>query len=401
MDVEPLLILSDGHHSRPFSTWASPETETIDVGNVHAVDEYRFTVEVEAFFDRLTREQARFVDAVAQARQLLEGEPGQLVKTAALQARLTQQFLDAQRSILRGRADADVKVARIAEDADADADAIVVVANRQVADRGGPIGDVPTARAGGAASPVAVRTFELANHRGSPSAADAQADHRSVRQQIAELGAAVVRTSDEADSLASVIDAAFELDDPDGAKPERQLRALLEDWWQSELHEAKAAVDDAQARAAMRRHVARIEAGEIIETARALHGTAEPVAATIEPATMLPEAIVSALNVVDHQDLDSLLAYLVEALTDDPSEPQESRSGEAAAIAAARPSPAALVAEQPEVGSAASEEAFDRFWGAGSAHAAQWVVRRWIFVQVLRPIVTVVAALALVLAWIG
>ncbi len=394
MDVEPLLILSDGHHSRPFSTWASPGTETIDVGNVHAVDEYRFTVPVEEFFDRLTREQARFVDAVAQARQLLEGEPGQLAKTAALQARLTQQFLDAQRSILLGRADVDVKVVRIAEDADADADAIVAAAN-------GPIGDSATAQSGCAASPVADRTLEVASRRDSRRAADAQSDHRSVRQQIADLGAAVVRTSDEADSLASVIDAAFELDDPDGAKPERQLRALLEDWWQSELQEAKAGVDDAQARAAMRRHVARIEAGEIIEATRAIGGIAEPVAAPLEPATMLPASMVSALDTVAHDGLDSLLAYLVEALTDQPAAAWKPPAGQSAAFAGGQPLAALLVAEPPQVGGAASEEAFDRFWGAGSANAAQWVVRRWIFVQVLRPIVTVVAALALVLAWIG
>ncbi len=397
MDVKPLLILNDAHHLRAFPTWATGGPETVDVDTVYEADERRFTVAVETYFDRLTREQARFVDAVAEARRLIDGEPGQLAKTAALQGRLTQQFLDAQRSILRGRADVDTKVARIAEDAEAEADAIVATADGQATVMCGNVADFSIGQPCGATASVTVRTLELTRQRDDPRVADISTDHRSVRQEIAELGAAVVRTSAEADSLASVIDAAFELDDPDGVKAEGQLRSLLDHWWRSEVQEAKAGVDDAQARAAMRRHVARIEAGEIIEAARVTSGT-ESLGVPIPPTTMLPPSMVSALDIVDHDGLDSLLVYLLEALADGST---ESRTRSADVITAVQPSAAAFVAEPPEVGGAASEEAFDRFWGAGSAHAAQWVARRWIFAQVLGPIVTVVAALALVLAWIG
>ena len=398
MDLKPLLILNDTNHLRAFPTWATGGPETVEVDTVYGADEHRFTVAVETYFDRLTREQARFVDAVAEARRLIDGEPGQLAKTAALQGRLTQQFLDAQRSILRGRADVDAKVARIAEDAEAEADAIVATADGQATEMCGNVVDFSIGQPCGATAAVTVRTLDLTRQRDDPRVADTATDHRSVRQEIAELGAAVVRTSAEADELASVIDAAFELDDPDGAKAERQLRSLLDDWWRSEVQEAKAGVDDAQARAAMRRHVARIEAGEIIEAVRVTSGTIEFLGVPIPPTTMLPPAMVSALDIVDHDGLDSLLMYLLEALADGPT---ESRTRSAAAITAEQPSAAAFVAAPPEVGGAVSEEAFDRFWGAGSAHAAQWVARRWIFAQVLRPIVTVVAALALVLAWIG
>ena len=158
MDLKPLLILNDTHHLRAFPTWATGGPETVEVDTVYGADEHRFTVAVETYFDRLTREQARFVDAVAEARRLIDGEPGQLAKTAALQGRLTQQFLDAQRSILRGRADVDAKVARIAEDAEAEADAIVATADGQATEMCGNVVDFSIGQPCGATAAVTVRS---------------------------------------------------------------------------------------------------------------------------------------------------------------------------------------------------------------------------------------------------
>ena len=70
-------------------------------------------VAVETFFHTLTQEQTRFLDAVGHARSLLGVESGQLAHVAALQLRMTREFLDAQRSIMRHRAEVDCQLAEL------------------------------------------------------------------------------------------------------------------------------------------------------------------------------------------------------------------------------------------------------------------------------------------------
>lgn len=71
--------------------------------------------DVAAYLSIVTREQDRYLDALATATALLADGAGGLPAAAATHVRLTQQFMDARRSILRSWADTDAKVERIAE----------------------------------------------------------------------------------------------------------------------------------------------------------------------------------------------------------------------------------------------------------------------------------------------
>lgn len=73
------------------------------------------TRDVSSYLAIVAREQERYLDALATATALLTDGTGRLPAAAALHVRMTQQFMDAQRSILRSWADTDAKVCRIAE----------------------------------------------------------------------------------------------------------------------------------------------------------------------------------------------------------------------------------------------------------------------------------------------
>lgn len=60
---------------------------------------------VDVYFETLRREQARFLETIGRARSLLDGGSGHLAEFSASQAVLTRQFLDAQRAILKRRAE--------------------------------------------------------------------------------------------------------------------------------------------------------------------------------------------------------------------------------------------------------------------------------------------------------
>ncbi len=288
MEAEPLLAMCDD--IEPLACFTSTslrspscDTDTDSPGAGSHDAEVQLTADVEAFLARLRREQVRFLDAISAARLELHSEPGQLAKAAALHARLAQRFLDAQRSILRGRAEADARIARIVED------------------------------------------------------------------------------GETADVLASMTNAALE---SGGAQAERQLRSLLDDWWRAERR-----------------------------------GTVEPTTEAVvpvEPAVMLPGSLLAALETVDHTGLETLLVSLLDALGDPPTEHGFSSptTGGVGSVAS-DPAPSA------ESARTLGEDAFDRFWGAGSARWTQRLARNWVVVHVLFPTVTVVAGLALMLAWTG
>ena len=69
--------------------------------------------EVDAFLTTVRAEQARFIEALGQAAALLGRESMQLQPAVAAQIQMTRQFLDAQRSILRLRAETDKELAVI------------------------------------------------------------------------------------------------------------------------------------------------------------------------------------------------------------------------------------------------------------------------------------------------
>ncbi len=73
----------------------------------------RRVTDADAFLAVVRKEQARFIEALAQAAALLGRESRQLEQSLAAQTQLTRQFLDAQRSILQLRADTDKELALI------------------------------------------------------------------------------------------------------------------------------------------------------------------------------------------------------------------------------------------------------------------------------------------------
>ncbi len=211
---------------------------------------------VETFFDTVRKEQLRFLDAVAQARAQLGATSSQLAQATAIHGRLTRQFFDAQRSIMRRRAEVDVQVARILSgECDHELGRLDV---------------------------------------GSPTTG----------QEIATLTGVLVRTKADAEQLAAVLDAAFEPDDLDGTAAERELASMLDDWWATENESGRSIVADARARAAVRRHLAALVLVEGVSRA----DSGAPHAAPLAPG--FSQHLLSALDAAEVDDLESTLASL-------------------------------------------------------------------------------------------
>jgi hypothetical protein len=75
----------------------------------------------DAFLATVRTEHARVLEVISRASAGLGSEAGQLAVASAGQAQLTRQFFDAQRSILRQRAEADAELADIGSVPSADA----------------------------------------------------------------------------------------------------------------------------------------------------------------------------------------------------------------------------------------------------------------------------------------
>ena len=190
----------------------------------------------------------------------------------------------------------------------------------------------------------------------------------------------------DAESLAGVIDEAFEPTEPDGIALQRQLASLLDDWWRAENHEGRAMIELAEARAAIRAHVARIEAGELIGSARRAADDIEPSPNQPEQQRSeqqhpepqqqlqpLPPQISAILDQADSIGLDSLLVMLADSL-DQPRTgfgPPQGPPVDFAGIPVDRPTPAL---PRKEIG---SEEAFRDFWSVGSAPGGPRRTFRW------------------------
>ena len=241
--------------------------------------------EVDAFLHTLKVEQARFLSAIRHACSLLSREPGHLAQVAATQSRLTQQFFDAQRSIMSRRAEFDAEVALIGRRAEENA-AEVVAGARAQADSGG------------------VCTLAAATHADHIGP---DVSHRAAHHQVAALGVTVVRTMAEANSLASVIEDALEPAAPDGAMLQGQLASVLDEWWCAENQSGQAVIKLARAREVMRGHVAQIEAAEILEAAHDADESDE----SLQP---LPPHISAIMDNSDSVSLETLLDMLADSL---------------------------------------------------------------------------------------
>lgn len=314
---------------------------------------------VDAFFATLCREQARFLQEFGRARSLLGSESGQLAHVTAIQGRLTRHFFDAQRGILLRRADVDAEVAAIAAAAAEHSFALVEGARAQVA-----AGLIPPARDERTSAPIS----------GLVPVIPAEGELCD-QQKIASLGVSALHTMEEADMLASVINDAFESREPDGAVAERQLAALLDEWWAVEVQEGGAVIDDANARAAVRRHIGTIEAGEVFEVARADQAGQVPVpkpaqllpapvlpvglAVTARPIVQLPHSVIDLTNNADTSNLAALFAQLAASL----EEPTAARP----ALPVLAVAPMIEVDRAPELlmPAAQPDDPFHRFWEQG------------------------------------
>lgn len=326
------------------------------------------TPQVQAFFDTLRREQEHYLAAIGNARSHLGKDASQLAQISAVQGRLVRRFFDAQRAILEQRADVDGEVEAVLAEAERSALAALDEAHRQLA-----AGIVDDALLG--------RLSELPPPVGSPIAAS------SVPQRTVPRSGA--RRPGGLDDLARDVDDAFE---PalQGAPPyERQLDALLDEWWAAERQESKALVDDAHARAAVRVHMANVRALELLAAAGGDAGS-EPV----EPG---PQYVSHAVPDVDEVDIDQLLVDLLADL-------QAPVGARATVSNELQPIEAAIISLAPPADDVPGVDAFQRFWSAptpepvATAAPVRWT---WIPTQVVLPIVAVTAGLALVMAWIG
>jgi len=343
---------------------------------------------VQEYLTRLGDKQAGFLSALAAANRSLHSSQGQVSKLACLQLRLTQEFLDAQRAILKRRAQTDAAVAAIATDAAIAADALVA----EVRSRTTIIDDASNLDASSAGDrPVST---DSAVGPGLGTAVLASSEH-------AVTGTGTADGELDHDILVELIDGAFESSEPDGVAARRNLRELLDGWWEVENQEATAAIDDANARAAMHLHLARVEANELESSAAPTMG-AEPADLYVHrPTSALSNPLVAALDQTDHEHLDDVLLHLLDGLAPTvPAEPEswttESPIGTMMFIDPPR-LPPVQAKDSLNDASAAPQEAFDRFWGAFSATKG----RTWIFPQLVLPAVAVVATLAVVLAAVG
>jgi hypothetical protein len=335
--------------------------------------------DVVAFFETLRDEQVRFLESMARARSVLGGGDGQLAQISAVHGRLTRQFFDAQRLIMQRRAEADAEVARIGTETDDHAHTVLASALAHSA----------------AASFPAPSPADRVPPPGT--AADGDSLMRTTRQAAAALSVLAARTKHDADSIERVINEAFETRESEDARFERQLQTVLDEWWEFEKQESKALVDDARARAAMRLHVAHLEAcqimGQATPTAPALPAdtTPAPVPAPAS-STLLPGSVRSLLDAVGPADLESVFAELDAALAPPPVTDLHDTD----------------VIMQLGMSSVARPDAFDDFWTKEPVVAVADVPSpstsfsfASMTMRVVVPIIAITSLLALVMAWMG
>lgn len=342
--------------------------------------------DVARFFAVMKQEQARFLHAFATARGGIGDGHGQLAQISAIQCRLTRQFFDAQRLIMERRAEVDAEVARIAAETEEHANVVLAAAVANVA--------------AGAFPPPS--PDERHDALGVPDASL----ERTTRQALHALSVLAMRTQHDTAALEQVINDAFEPAEPDGARAERELQRLLDEWWEHERNEGRALVEDARARAAMRLHLAHIEACEIAGSAAPAEATPiAPVAAeaSVAPSAMslLPAALVDALDSATPDTLDTALASMTAALATPTVAPSIDRADNGDVLF--RLERAAAAATAAPDGPSPSADHFQQFWTpAPTVESDESSLSfRSLWWRVVFPITAVTSTLAIVLAVVG
>ena len=273
---------------------------------------------VDAFLDALRREQACFLDTIAGARSLLDGESGQFARFTATHGLLTRQFLDAQRSIMKRRAEIDAEVAMIIDEAGFTAETV---------------------------------------------------DTRQLEPRITAA--------------------------------QRQLAALLDDWWRVENQDGRALVDAARARAAVRQP-AEIEAGAAINRRSDVAAHSDLVPKQSESTQQLTTEILAALEAVDPVNLLSLLTTLADSFAPRPAETERHEEP---------PSDDLVIRLDRATSGMTPEDTFQEFWdepapreiarAAPLRHSVFRRTARSLAAHVVLPMTVVTSAVVLLMAWIG
>ena len=335
-------------------------------------------VEAEAFFDALRAAQTRFLDTMSQASAQLGQGSGQLAFVAATHRRLTRQFFDAQRSLMLRRADIDAEVARIGRAAEEEAIEIVAEA-RSRSDASGTL-EISHGEAESNASAPRVQ-----GHRSALSAADVEA-------------------------FAGVVNDAFEPDEPDGVLAGRALAKVLDAWWEASAQEGRAVLDDACARAAVRRHRAMLEVEGICSTAVEVP-TSRPASAPPTPmdrpttTSLVPAQVLEALKGLGSTGLAAMLAELADALV----VPMVALEMQVVPVAVASLEPAPerdlviLVDRLTDVAPTGDvhDQAFLLFWRANDEPTARNRSRVWFPVKAAAAMTATSSVLTLLMAWVG
>jgi hypothetical protein len=260
---------------------------------------------VDGYLARLADQQTRFLASWTDANRSLHPSSGQVAKLASIQLRLAQEFLDAQRAIVRRRAETDAAIHAIAADAASEAAALVDDARSRASI---VLGTLPPPVAG--ASELVMPGCAPPPNGAPASRVLASFGPPSPTSPAVQLAAPGI----DDESLARLIDGVFEPGEPDGVAARRDLRSLLDGWWSVENQEAQAAIDDAQARAAMHLHLAQVEAAELARFAPPVPSAPEPSIYVSRSSNALPAPFASALDGTDHQHLDDVLAHLLDSL---------------------------------------------------------------------------------------
>jgi len=193
--------------------------------------------------------------------------PDALEEAVASHVRLTRQFFAAQRSLLAQRATTSRTVVQVIQQADADAAATLAAAADMAALHGVRLDDVVAAHMP-AGQPLNELTWDVDD-----------AD----RLDLAALGDG----AGVDDLVAHDVEAVFARREAFDAETHRQLSSLLDQWWVAEQRECRDLVDDAEARATMRRLVAEVIAADVATQAVA----SAPLEWSVAPELGMPEPV--------------------------------------------------------------------------------------------------------------
>lgn len=239
------------------------------------------------FLDALRQEQVAFLDSMRSLCMPLGSCSGSLAAAASSQARLTQQFLDAQRSLLRRTAEYDTAALDIERSAAEDARQMVIGAANYALDCGVPTDTLDS-----------LRWTSLDATRPIDDGSDADAAEVASRHQ-------------------------------------QELSALLDRWWAETLSRGTSAVDRANSFASHVRGRADDRVSQILE-AVARHTAPRSAEAPADGSAFVTSDLLAALDTTDSSDLGRLLDSMLLSLGgNDVASPDLSGSTEADAPRAA------------------------------------------------------------------